>query len=58
MSPEIESRKETILQTAGNLPTLPGIALQILDTVQREDTGLKEIGDFLRSDPPLATKVL
>lgn len=58
MSPEIQSRIETILQTAGNLPTLPGIAFQILDTVQREDTGLKEVGDVLRSDPPLATKVL
>ena len=58
MSPEIESRIETILQKAGNLPTLPGIALRILETVQREDTGLKEVGEVLRSDPPLATKVL
>jgi diguanylate cyclase (GGDEF)-like protein len=58
MPSEIESRIETILQSAGNLPTLPGIALRILEVVQREDTGLKEVGDVLRSDPPLATKVL
>lgn len=58
MSPETESHIEAILHAAGNLPTLPGIALRILDTVQREDTGLKEVGDVLRSDPPLATKVL
>ncbi len=58
MSPEIESRIQTILQAAGTLPTLPGVALRILDVVQQEDTGLKEVGDVLRSDPPLATKVL
>jgi diguanylate cyclase (GGDEF)-like protein len=58
MAPDTESRIQSILDTAGNLPTLPGIALRILEAVKQEDTGLKEVGDILRSDPPLATKVL
>ena len=58
MAPETEAHIQTILQSAGNLPTLPGIAIQILDAVKQEDTGLKEVGDILNSDPPLATKVL
>ena len=58
MAPETEAHIQNILHSAGNLPTLPGIAIQILDVVKQEDTGLKEVGDILNSDPPLATKVL
>ncbi len=58
MKAETEELIHSFLQSAGNLPTLPGIALRILNAVQQEETGLKEIGDILRSDPPLAAKVL
>ncbi len=46
--------------TRGNkeLPTLPGIAMKILETAQDEQTGLKELGDLVATDPPLSAKIL
>jgi diguanylate cyclase (GGDEF)-like protein len=47
-----------ILDGLGKLPTLPGIAMKILETVQKEETDLKEIADILSKDPPLSAEVL
>lgn len=41
-----------------DLPTLPGIALKILDVVNDEEAGVKKMGDLIASDPPLAAKIL
>jgi two-component system cell cycle response regulator len=41
-----------------NLPTLPGIALEILEAVRSEETSLNKIGDILSKDPPLTVKIL
>ncbi len=51
-------RFEDILSDVEKLPTLPGIALRILETVRREDANLKELADILSSDPPLCAEVL
>jgi diguanylate cyclase (GGDEF)-like protein len=40
------------------LPTLPGVAVQILQAVQKEDPDLEEIGNILAHDPPLSAEVL
>jgi diguanylate cyclase (GGDEF)-like protein len=40
------------------LPTLPGIALRILEAVQREEPDLGEIAEILSTDPPLSAEVL
>ena len=40
------------------LPTLPGIAMRILEAVQKEDPDLNEIGNIISSDPPLSAEVL
>ena len=40
------------------LPTLPGIAMRILEAVQKEDPDLKEIGKIISTDPPLSAEVL
>ena len=40
------------------LPTLPGVALKIIDTVHDEQSGLKELGDIIATDPPLSAKIL
>lgn len=47
-----------ILKGAEHLPTLPGIAVRILEAVRKEDTSLKEIADILSTDPPLSAKIL
>ena len=47
-----------ILGHNDKLPTLPGIALKILEAVQRERPDLREIGEILATDPPLSAEVL
>jgi two-component system cell cycle response regulator len=41
-----------------NLPTLPGIAMRILEEVQKDEPSVKAISDILSTDPPLSAKVL
>ena len=49
---------EEILKGLEKLPTLPGIAMKILELVRDKDTNLKEIADVLSTDPPLSAQVL
>ena len=41
-----------------NLPTLPGIAIRILEAVQKKEPDIDEISDIISTDPPLSAKVL
>jgi diguanylate cyclase (GGDEF)-like protein len=41
-----------------NLPTLPGVALKILEAVKNENVHLDELGKILSLDPPLSGKIL
>ena len=41
-----------------NLPTLPGIAMRILEAVQKKEPDVDEISDIISTDPPLSAKVL
>jgi HD-like signal output (HDOD) protein len=49
---------EEVLKGLEKLPTLPGIAMRILEVVRNEETSLKEIADVLSADPPLSAQVL
>jgi HD-like signal output (HDOD) protein/CheY-like chemotaxis protein len=49
---------EEIIKNHKELPTLPGIAMRILDAVGKNQTNLKEIADIISTDPPLSAKVL
>lgn len=49
---------ESILSHNDKLPTLPGIAIKILEAVQKDQPDLKEIGEILATDPPLSAEVL
>ena len=49
---------EAILSRNDKLPTLPGIAIKILEAVQRPNPDLQEIAEILANDPPLSAEVL
>jgi len=49
---------ERVSSHRGKLPTLPGIAMKILEAVQKERPDLREIGEILATDPPLSAEVL
>jgi two-component system, cell cycle response regulator len=49
---------ETILAGTGRLPTLPGIAIKILEAVQKPEPDLAQIAGILATDPPLSAEVL
>ena len=49
---------ENLIRECENLPTLPGIALKLIEAYQKPDPDIQEIGDLLTTDPPLTVKVL
>ena len=49
---------EERFEVYGKLPTLPGIAVKILEVVKRGNSDLMEIADIISSDPPLSAEVL
>jgi diguanylate cyclase (GGDEF)-like protein len=51
-------RSDRLFKSLENLPTLPAIAVKILDTVKDEKCSLKMIGEILSYDPPLTGKIL
>ena len=56
MSPQKDLKG--IAQKIGKLPTLPGVAIKILEAIQRETPNLKEISEIISSDAPLSARVL
>ena len=49
---------DNIFLRMDRLPTLPGIAIKILEAVQKENADLEEIGNIISMDPPLSAEVL
>ena len=49
---------DSIFESADNLPTLPGIAIKLLEAVQDDNFDMDEIGKIISTDPPLSAKVL
>jgi len=49
---------ETLILESENLPTLPGIALKIIEAYQKPEPDIQQIGDLLTTDPPLTVKIL
>ena len=49
---------ESIVHNLDKLPTLPSIAIRLLNAVRDKDKGLKEIGEILATDPTLSAEVL
>jgi diguanylate cyclase (GGDEF)-like protein len=53
-----EADLKTMAQKIGKFPTLPGVAVKILQAMQREAPSIKEISDIISTDAPLSAKVL
>ncbi|MBI4776085.1 MAG: GGDEF domain-containing protein [Deltaproteobacteria bacterium] len=49
---------DEMMESVRNLPTLPGIAIRIMEAVRKDNSTLKEISDILSVDPPLSAKIL
>ena len=47
-----------IIKSVDRLPTLPGVAMKILQTVRNKDADLKDFAEILSTDPPLTAEVL
>lgn len=56
MASEVDLK--SMAQKIGRLPTLPGVAVKILQAMQRDSPSLKEISDIISTDAPLSAKVL
>jgi diguanylate cyclase (GGDEF)-like protein len=54
LTPELEQ----ILGSCTNLPSLPSVALKILDASKNPDIGLHEVSAIISSDPAIAAKLL
>jgi len=53
-----EKRVELILQQLEQLPTLPTVALRVLEATGREDSSARQVVDLISSDPSLTAKIL
>ena len=49
---------DDLLTSANNLPTLPGIAVRLLEAFQIDEPDINEIGDIISADPALTSKIL
>lgn len=53
-----EKRVELILQQLQELPTLPAVAVRVLEVTGRDDSSLDDVVRLLESDPALTTRIL
>jgi diguanylate cyclase (GGDEF)-like protein len=49
---------EELLKSSDRLPTLPAVALKILEVARKDDVTVAEMEGVISADPPLAAKVL
>ena len=54
LSPELQR----ILSSCTNLPTLPSVALRVIEASKDPDIGLHEVAEIINADPAIATKLL
>lgn len=46
------------IQSSPNLPSLPSVAMRVVDMTQAEDVDIKELAELITNDPALTTKIL
>lgn len=52
-----EKLRQRVL-SCSSLPSLPGVAVQLIELCRDEDVDLRQVADLLRNDPALSAKVL
>jgi putative nucleotidyltransferase with HDIG domain len=58
MTDQREKRVELILQQLEELPTLPAVAVAVLEATGRDDSSVGDVVRLLESDPSLTTRLL
>src|SRR5882672_7952970 len=53
-----EKRVELILQQLEELPTLPAVAVRVLEATGSDDTAAREVVDLISNDQSLTTRIL
>ncbi len=53
-----EKRVELILQQMEDLPTLPAVAVRVLQATSDEDSSAKDVVKIIQNDPPLTARIL
>src|SRR5688500_4530772 len=53
-----EKRIELILQQLEELPTLPAVAVKVLELTGSEDSSAKDVVAVIQNDPPLTARIL
>ena len=53
-----DARLDLILHQLDELPTLPAVAVRVLDATGRDDTAAADVVRLLESDPALSTRIL
>ena len=53
-----DKRVELILQQLQQLPTLPSVAVRVLEVTGRDDSSAQQVVDLISSDPSLTAKIL
>ena len=53
-----EKNLKELSKRIGKLPTLPGVAIKILQVMQREAPDIREIAEVISADAPLSANVL
>jgi diguanylate cyclase (GGDEF)-like protein len=49
---------DRFVNSVDDLPTLPGIAIRIMEAIQVEEPDIDELGSIISTDPPLSAKIL
>lgn len=52
------SKVEELVKGLDKLPTLPGVAMKILELVRNKESSLKQIADAISNDPSLSAEIL
>src|SRR4051794_25089010 len=58
MSDLREKRVELILQQLEDLPTLPAVAVKVLEATSNENSDAKEVVRLIESDPAMTARIL
>jgi putative nucleotidyltransferase with HDIG domain len=53
-----DKRVELILQQLEDLPTLPTVAVRVLEVTGREDAGARDVVKLIKADPSLCARIL